>query len=194
MSEAENIKVYSPHDALKVLLYQTANTINTGAQNKLYRRKLFDKIRFPFGLYYEDLATTYRIFFECRQIALTQEKMYLYRVSQNSILRQSFSPKMLSCIQVSRQLYQDISAKFPDLEKAAASRAFSVNRAIFLQLPHDKKDERKQVWQEMKKYRRTVIFDSQARKRERLAALLSYSGSKIFHLFAFLYRRWQMRT
>ena len=192
MSEAENINVYSQHDALKLLLYQSS--LGTGGPYKLYKRKLFEKIRYPFGLYYEDLATTYKIFFECKRIALSPEKMYLYRMRKSSILHQHYSPKLLSCVQVSQQLYNDISAKFPDLEKAAASRAFSVNRAIYLQLPHDRKDERKQVWQEMKKYRKTVLLDSQARKRERLAALLSYSGAEIFHLFAGLYRRWMMRT
>lgn len=50
-----------------------------------------------------------------------------------------------------------------------------------------------QVWAEMKKYRSAIIFDSQARKRERIAALLSYLGADIFHiLFSRLYKKQQM--
>ncbi|MBQ7576959.1 MAG: hypothetical protein IJT21_01690 [Synergistaceae bacterium] len=109
-------------------------------------------------------------------------------------MRQSYTPKMLSCIPVSQKLYSDIKENFPELEKAAASRAFSMNRVGYFQIPRALKHERMQVWQEMTKYRKTVIFDSHARKRERLAALLSYSGPEIFHLFAGLYRRWQMRS
>ena len=34
----------------------------------------------------------------------------------------------------------------------------------------------KALWQEVKKYRRNVLLDPQARKKARLAAALSYSG------------------
>ena len=45
----------------------------------------------------------------------------------------------------------------------------------------------------MKKYRNTIIFDKAARKRERMAAILSYMGADLFHLlFSWLYRRQQM--
>ena len=193
----ENEEIYtgcaSKIAAVKNLLYQKF-IFHTGPHAKIYKRELFDGVRFPAGLIYEDLATIYKLFLKCRRIAFTGEKLYAYRIRQGSTMRQNYSPRMLSCIPVSQQLYKDISTKYPDLEQAAASRAFSVNRSIYLQLPHDRKQERKQVWQEMKKYRKTVIFDSHARKRERLAALLSYSGSEIFHLFAGLYKKLQMKV
>ena len=184
-----------PQEIIRGHLYQSQKAPHTGPHCKLFKRKVVENVRFPVGLIYEDLATVYRFISQCERVVFSTEKLYLYRVYFGSTMRQSYKPKMFySCIQVSQKLYSDIKENFPELEKAAASRAFSVNRAIYFQIPRALKQERLQVWREMKKYRKTVILDPHARKRERLAALLSYSGPEIFHLFAGLYRRWQMRS
>ena len=183
----------SVHDALAKLLYRNP-IFHTGAFGKIYRQAVLDGIRYPKGLLYEDLATTYRAFFKSRKIAFTSEELYCYRIREGSIMRQSYSPKMLSCIPVSRQLYEDISTRYPSLKAAAASRAFSANRNVYFMLPYDRKEERLKVWAEMKKYRKTVLFDPHARKRERLAVLVSYMGSGIFHMFSKLYKRYIMRV
>ena len=181
------------HEALENLLYQN-RIFRAGPFNKIHRRAVFNGIRFPVGLIYEDLGTTYRTYFNCKMLAFTTEELYGYRIYGGSTMRQAYTPKMLSCIEISRQLYRDISERYPDLEAAAASRAFSVNRCVYFQLPRERKEERLKVWDEMAKYRKTVISDPKARKRERLAALLSYAGPGAFHLLSGLYRRWQMRA
>ena len=196
MPEEKNssVKLYSREEALLSLLYQEEDGMHTGAQARIYRRELFEGIRYPVGFFVEDLATTYRVFFKCAKIAYTSEKLYRYRLRHDSQLHVSYSPKMLSCIPVSRQLYGEISEKYPELRKAAASRAFSTNRCTYLLLPNDKKEERMKVWEEMKKYRRTVLSDPKARKREKIAALLTYAGPSFFHLFSRIYRRYLMRA
>lgn len=176
------------NDTLKRMLYQE-ESFSTSAWGKIYRRNLIDGIEYPKGIFVEDLATTYRIVFRSRKTAFTSEQLYGYRLRHDSQLHVSYSPKMMSCIPVSRKLYSDICEKYPELRKAAASRAFSTNRGTYLLLPKDRKEERMQVWNEMKKYRKTVLFDPNARKRERLAALLSYAGPSLFHLFSGLYRK-----
>lgn len=179
--------------ALQLLLYQD-KTFHTGAHCKLYKSDLFDKIEYPVGLYYEDLATTYRLMMKCRKIAYTSEQMYGYRIRSESIMRQGFSPKMLSCITVSRQLYADINKAYPDLLNETSSRAFSVNRAIYLQMPHEKKEERKAVWTELKKYRKIVLKDKNSRKREKIMAFCSFFGAEVFSLFSIPYRKQQMQV
>lgn len=177
-------------EALTHLLYQ-ALPMETSTPGKLYRRTLFDGILFPLGMYYEDLATIYRVLMKSERIVTVQAALYGYRIRQTSIMHEHASPKMLSCIPVSRQMYEEISAAYPDLSDAAASRAFSVNRCIYLQLLHRQKKERSAVWQEMKKYRGIVLTDKNARKRERVMALLSYMGPEIMHLCSGLYKRQQ---
>lgn len=180
-------------EALSRLLYQD-KVFHTGAHCKLYKCSLFDGVLYPVGLFYEDLATTYRLILKSNRIAYTTEKMYGYRIRAGSIMRQGYSPKKLSCIVVSKQFYQEISAKYPELKTAASSRAFSVNRAIYLQMPSEKKEERKQIWNEMKKYRETVIKDGKARKREKVMAVISYCGPNVFGLLSLPYRMQQMQN
>ncbi len=180
-------------EALKRLLYQNP-IFHTGAHCKLYQRKIFGReIAYPVGYFYEDLATTYRLMMNCRQIAFTSEKLYGYRIRQESIMRQNrYSEKMLSCIPVSRQFYRDISQAYPELQPAAASRAFSVNRAIYWQIPPQYREERTRIWQEMKQYRKTVWTDPHARKRERIIALFSYLGQGAMTSLSKAYQKQQM--
>lgn len=48
----------------------------------LYRRELFDVIRFPTGKIYEDTGTSHRLMHEARQIELVNECLYNYRVGR----------------------------------------------------------------------------------------------------------------
>ena len=154
----------------------------------------FAGIEFPKGLYYEDAATTYKAIFRSSKIAFTGEALYGYRMRQGSIMKEKFSPKMLNIIPVTKQYYEAVTEKFPSLRKAASSRAFSLNRSVYLNFPFASRKKRMQVWAEMKKYRNTIIFDPKARKRERIAALLSYLGADLFHLLlAWPYRMQQLK-
>ncbi len=62
------------------------------AWNKLYRRELFEGIRYPEGRIHEDEATTYRIFHRARKGAYVDEALYGYFVSPASITR-GFNPR-----------------------------------------------------------------------------------------------------
>ena len=177
----------SREEALQKMLYHD-KTFTGVVWNKMYRRSLFDGISFPKGLIYEDSATTYKLCFKAERIAFTDKVLYGYRKNDSSIMRMRYSPKMLSCIPVSQQLFRDVSAKYPHLSDAAASLAFEVNRVVYLNLPHSRKEERRKVWAELIKYRKAVLFDKHARKRERIMALISYGGPEIFYLVSGLFR------
>lgn len=62
---------------------------NCGAWNKLYKRNLFDGIRYPEGYVYEDLATTHRIIHKAERIYQCEEKLYYYRERRGSITKSS---------------------------------------------------------------------------------------------------------
>ncbi|MEG2119583.1 MAG: glycosyltransferase [Pseudoflavonifractor sp.] len=65
------------------------------ACNKLYARHLFDEIRFPEGRLYEDEATTYRLFWQAKQVAVTTRPLYFYRQRAGSIVGSGFSRRSL---------------------------------------------------------------------------------------------------
>ena len=52
---------------------------------KLYKRTLFDNIRFPMGKLHEDEAICHRIFYQAKRIACIPDEFYLYRQTNGSI-------------------------------------------------------------------------------------------------------------
>lgn len=122
--------------------------------------------------------------------------LYAYRQRPTSIIRQSYSPiKGKSALKVAKQIYADITAWYPELQKAVSSRCFSVCRMVFAQMPPkseatpEVEADRKALWEVIKRYRKTVLTDPDARKRERLAAGIACLGQAPFRTFCSLARK-----
>ena len=65
------------------------------AWNKLYKRELFQGLRFPLGRIHEDEATTYRVYDRIGKAAVVDACLYGYFVGNDSITRGKFSRKRL---------------------------------------------------------------------------------------------------
>ena len=65
--------------------------------NKLYRRELFQEIRYPLGRIHEDEATTYRIYDQVKRAAYVDSSLYGYFVTPASITR-GFNPKRMDWV------------------------------------------------------------------------------------------------
>lgn len=196
MTDVRNL-VQAPinsHEIIRQILYQS---ITTGAQWRLYERSILGNDPFPVGLYYEDLASTYKFVQRAGNVALVNSReLYAYRLRATSIIRQAYSSvKARSALTVAKQLYCDITEWYPDLAAAASSRSFSVCRMVYAQAltGHDKtkqtERDRAELWAVIKHHRNTVLRDSSARKRERLAALIACFGKQFFSLFCSLARK-----
>lgn len=176
------------------MLYQQ---ITTGAQWLLYRRDVLGENPFPKGLYYEDLASTYKFVRRAGKVALIDcHELYAYRHRSTSIIRQSYRHvKGYSAVTIAGQLYEDISSWYPDLAKAASSRCFSVCRMVFGQVPtgadasEQDVEDRKALWEVLCRHRTVVVHDPDARPRERLAARIACMGEGSFTVFCHLARR-----
>ena len=73
-------------------------------------------------------------------------------------------------------LRQFITENYPQLRKAAECRYFStVCNILFLMQPGDEyKKEQKQLWFEIKKYRKSVLLNGDGRKKARIGAAISF--------------------
>lgn len=175
----ENIyHTFAPMELLELSLYQSISV--TGAQQKLYKRELFNQTLFPAGRYFEDLATTYQYILQCRKIAVLEHKLYAYRLREDSILNKSFNNRKMDCVWVAEKIVKDITQKCPQLESAARCAAFRVNRLVFYLIPRKCKEERKRVWSAIVKYRRGMIKDSKVQAYEKMLAASSYGGKLFF--------------
>lgn len=66
--------------------------------NTLYRRELWEEIRFPDGHVYEDVDTTYRIIDLCKTVCILAQPLYLYRKREGSIINTRSKDNIRDCI------------------------------------------------------------------------------------------------
>ena len=66
------------------------------AWNKLYRRSIFETLRYPVGKIHEDDQVLYEVVSQCNSIALTDKIGYYYVIRDNSIMRTKRSVRNLS--------------------------------------------------------------------------------------------------
>lgn len=177
-SQKEQYKVYLSEQILDIAFYQKLSI--TGAQLKLYKKKLFLNIRFPEGRYYEDLATAYLFILCSRRVAVLYNRLYAYRVRKSSIMGGKFNERCLDCIWVGQKLVDDIGVIAPQLKNAACCSAFRINRIVFAKIPFRNIYQKNKVWNEILAYRKMVLFDGNAQNYERMLALTSYFGQLFF--------------
>ncbi len=91
------IEVYDTKQMLNKL-YSTDYLITTVAWNKLYKRDILKNIRYPDGRLHEDEATTYKILYNAKKVAIIREKLYYYYYDENSIMNKKFNIKRLHAL------------------------------------------------------------------------------------------------
>ena len=144
---------------------------------KLYKRALFEGVRYPVGKLYEDIPVAYEVTKRAHKAAHIANRDYYYFQRGSSIQNMAFNPRKLDSVRHCHALMENVKRDFPQLSRAAECRYLSNVCNILFQI-QDRQHEKieKALWQEVKKYRRNVLLDPQARKKARLAAALSYSG------------------
>lgn len=83
-----NTTVYNSATALDCMLLE--EYYKCYAWNKLYKRELFHKIRYPEGRLFEDIPTTYQIFQQVKRVSFNPANLYHYRIREGSITAGKF--------------------------------------------------------------------------------------------------------
>ena len=169
-------KVFDRIEGIENMFYQ--ELFDTAAWCKIYHRSLFETgIRYPFGLIYEDLPTTYLLFLQADKVAFCNHIIYNYLLRANSIEGQPFrANKLDSALKILEMILSHANELKP-IEKAVRCRLLSFCLHILLEMPAEYPDKRKQVLIDyVKRNRWKVLTDARARKKARVGALISYLG------------------
>ena len=97
---------YSPYKEMNVL-------VNAA----LFKRKMFDNIKFPDVPMHEDTYISPKLFLESEKIVYVDESLYFYRQNENSVMRTDFSEKNLKCIDVFKEIHFWITEIYPEFGK-----------------------------------------------------------------------------
>lgn len=101
----------------RMLLHQK---IGHEAWGKLYRRSLWQTMKFPVGLLYEDYAAIYHVIAQCRNVAIAPIPLYYYRVRSGSIMHSGIQQKNLVLLDISSDVTAFIAQEIPELREEAA--------------------------------------------------------------------------
>lgn len=83
--------------------------------NKLFKRKVFDEIRFPEGVAREDIYIMHLALAECKRAVHTSERLYHYVIREGSSEHQSFDPKVLISMKIADDRHLFITENYPAL-------------------------------------------------------------------------------
>ena len=89
---------YLVYDRVEALQALAMFSITSYVWNKLYRKALWEQIRFPEGHVYEDIATTFRVLDSCGRVCVLRDELYLRRNRQNSITNSVSENNINDCL------------------------------------------------------------------------------------------------
>ncbi|WP_294404622.1 glycosyltransferase family 2 protein [uncultured Clostridium sp.] len=96
-------KIIDNIDALRNLYKNDSYLETVVTWNKLYKKSLFDGIKFPEGKLNEDEFTTHKLLFKCKKIVLIDAKLYYYRKTPDSITNSKVSIKKLDKLEAVKE-------------------------------------------------------------------------------------------
>lgn len=104
-------------EAMEFCYSKTGRNIDIVAWNKLYRKSLFvdNCIEYPKGKYFEDLYTTFKLFYFSRKVFITNNSLYFYRQRNGSIMSSAMSfskyENLLDALKNPLNFYKEHSCK-----------------------------------------------------------------------------------
>lgn len=107
--------VFNSKLAIKELFKE--NSFGNYAWNKLYKRSLFEEIKFPVGKMMEDLGTTYLLFDNSYKIVYKKIPLYYYIQRNGSILHNKNLQLDFDKTELALERYEYILKKYPDIEE-----------------------------------------------------------------------------
>lgn len=164
--------------AIERMLYQDG--WHNGVWAHMYRRDLFDGLRFRDRTLYEDLDIIYRIYERAgKGIGFSSDRLYFYRRHADSLLATFAMPRLqvLDVVDRMDQYFSDDSR----LQSAAQHRRFSAyfNMLGLMSRYLSSDQARLRCWPTIEQLRKGVLTNRRSRLKNRAGALLSFLGPRI---------------
>ena len=114
IKNADNgINEYNRIEILKEILLD--KNIQSYAWNKLYKKELFDEIKYPIEKKYEDIGTTFYLLEKCNKVVVTGKSEYYYINRQDSIVNNVTESTITDYIELIMQRYDYIEENIKEL-------------------------------------------------------------------------------
>lgn len=98
------------------LMLDVNKYLRTGVWNKIYKRALFDTVRFPKGKLFEDVGTMYKLIFQTERITYASKVGYFYlKQREGAITSGKYSNKEYDRLEMNTSMVNYIKQNRPEL-------------------------------------------------------------------------------
>ena len=133
------IEILNQDQFLKSLLID--KEIASQACNKLYKKGLFNNIKYPLGKIYEDIGTTYKLGLQANKIIYLNIELYGYRQRNNSYVNNLKKTSLIDYIEMTDKRYNDLLKIKPHLKNYLDMNKINTTTRAFLEISkHNKKE------------------------------------------------------
>ena len=163
------------------------------AVNKLYKKSLFDNVRFPKGKLYEDAHTMTPLILETKRVVYDIQPKYHYIHREDSITTKDFRMQSLSLIEANENNMRMIVAKYPELRDPAEFRYFWSYFWILeymlrsASLGKEAICKKREIFRLLKKNTWKIIKNSYFTKTRKMSAIILFFNSALYEKTAKLY-------
>ena len=134
-------KTYSKKEAIRALFYQ--NEIDVSACDKIYRKSIFEKIRYPQGKISEDAAVIFQIIDNSNGVVHVGRPFYHYVYRNNSISKSAYNQKKHDVIDNLNKTIEFVHRNYPAFKKDCLVYCCINTGTILLELTQDKEAMKK---------------------------------------------------
>lgn len=172
----DSVDIWTLDDAYRHLFLNQG--IDNSAWAKLYKRSLFQEIRFPPGKLYEDQFVTYKLFHIAKGVAYIGQELYFYFDRPGSIQNEPFTARKMDELEAAMECVKFIDEQYPYLHEEVICRLLSSCFHMLFAIDDKKKwnEEYKTLKNIVKKNRIKMVFGKNVNKKVRLGCLCSYLG------------------
>lgn len=135
----KKVQCMTGKEALRSILQ--SEELGDFAVNKLYKRDLFENVRYPLGRMMEDQGTTYKLLDKCQGVAYCPVPLYFYYQRPDSILHKRTKKFYEDKWDMGYQRYRDIHKKYSDMLENDAAMMKIIEHCY----PYLRKDDRRKA-------------------------------------------------
>ncbi|WP_412988389.1 glycosyltransferase family 2 protein [Pediococcus siamensis] len=186
------VKKYFENLGNKTLPYQ----MGVSPWGRMYKKSLFENIKYPNGKKFEDSSTTYRLMLEAGGTAVGEKIKYLYYRNASSIVQKPFTSDRFEFLNAERQMTNDIAEHFPEITESMNRRyqyALMNTLAHIAISPNQKKFvlEQKKLKAQILNHFTKKIFDKYNRKKDVLGLITLRVGLPVYRFSFFVFKKLQ---
>ncbi len=172
----ESLRMVDSTEAIISTLYQRPRFHNS-VWATVYRRSVFNGIRFADGRFYEDLEIIPRLYSRSPKIAYLDSPVYFYRHNPTSYIN-TWNPSRADAVWAARSVLDFVRENVPAAVPAATSRLFSAAFNIFnLATKNGHDDIADRCWNTVIGLRQAMLHDPNVRLKNKTGAALSFLGN-----------------